>query len=94
MRDGDAGYLLTDAGEKWCQQMRIDVPALRAGRRPLTRQCLDWTERRHHLAGALGAALTDRFLKFRWITRAGRGRAVKLTELGKGALRTQIGLSL
>ena len=94
MRDGDAGYLLTDAGEKWCQQMRIDVPGLRAGRRPLTRQCLDWTERRHHLAGALGAALTDRFLKFRWITRAGRGRAVKLTELGKGALRTQIGLSL
>jgi hypothetical protein len=55
---------------------------------------LDWTERRHHLAGGLGAALTDRFLKFRWITRAGRGRAVKLTELGKGALRTQLGLSL
>jgi DNA-binding transcriptional ArsR family regulator len=94
MREGDAGYSLTDAGTEWCRGLEIDVAALRAGRRPLTRRCLDWSERRPHLAGALGAALADRFVKLRWIARAGRGRAVRLTERGERALGAQLALRL
>ena len=56
-------------------------------RRPLTRLCLDWTERRYHLAGALGAALTRRFFELRWIERAD-GRAVRLTTRGRSGLRS------
>ncbi|WP_431949142.1 ArsR/SmtB family transcription factor, partial [Actinacidiphila sp. bgisy167] len=51
-------------------------------RRPLVRACLDWTERRHHLAGSLGAALCATALDEQWVRRVGSGRAVKVTELG------------
>lgn len=93
MRADEAGYSLTEAGARWCRGLAIDILALRAGRRPLTRQCLDWSERRPHLAGALGAALANRFVKLRWVARPGRGRAVELTELGKRELRAKLGLS-
>jgi hypothetical protein len=51
------GYRLTPAGEHALASRGVDLPAARASRRPLARACLDWTERRPHLAGALGAAV-------------------------------------
>ena len=67
--------------------------SLAAGtRRPLARSCLDWTERRPHLAGAAGAALCSRALGSRWITRIGTGRAVALTDAGREALHKHLGL--
>jgi hypothetical protein len=73
-------------------QRTIDADALRSGRRPLARACLDWTERRPHLAGLAGARICERMLERRWITRIGSGRAVKVTPSGATALRDLLGL--
>jgi hypothetical protein len=60
-------------------ELDIDPERLESGRRMLARSCIDWTERRPHLAGALPAALTARFLELGWLTR-GRGRGLRVTD--------------
>jgi DNA-binding transcriptional ArsR family regulator len=77
---------LTPAGAHRLQSLGIDTEALRAGRRPLARTCLDWTERRHHLAGALGAALLDGFRTRGWLVPRNAPRALRLTTSGRRAL--------
>lgn len=72
----------------------VDPAALEHGLRPLTRSCLDWTERRPHLAGALGAAVLSRALEERWIARRPHGRAVAVTPAGATALRQRLGLDV
>jgi hypothetical protein len=62
-----------------------------AGRRPLARGCLDWTERREHLAGAGGAAICAHLLARGWVTRVGSGRAVRVTPAGTTALTDLFG---
>ena len=57
--------------------------ALPSGRRPLVLPCLDWTERRHHAAGALPAAMTRRFLDLEWLERVPGSRAVRVTDVGR-----------
>jgi len=66
--------------------MRIDVAGLAHGRRLVARRCLDWTERRPHVAGALGAAILDRVLAMRWATRVKDSRALRVTPRGREAL--------
>jgi DNA-binding transcriptional ArsR family regulator len=67
----------------------IDLFALRATRRHFCRLCLDWTERRPHIAGAVGAALTKRYFHLGWTERTKQSRAVIVTEAGKrGFLET------
>ncbi|MET8042820.1 winged helix-turn-helix domain-containing protein [Micromonospora sp. NPDC005215] len=83
--DRTSGLTLTAEGWAWAAELGVLVDALRAARRPAVRDCLDWTERRPHLAGALGAALRDRFTDLGWIT-SGTGRAVRLTPTGRTAL--------
>lgn len=80
---GDDSLVLSDAGAAWCERAGIDVAALRARRRPLCRACLDWSERRTHLAGALGAALLNHMFALRCARRMGTGRAVHLTPRGE-----------
>ena len=76
----DVGYLLTGHGAAFVGDFGIDLAALRA-RRPLIRYCLDWTEQRHHLAGALGAALAGRLFELDWVRPARvASRAVRLTD--------------
>jgi len=91
--DRDGGLALTAAGRAWLGT-RLDVEAadLRSGRRPLARACLDWTERRPHLAGLAGARVCERLLARRWIVRIGSGRAVRVTPGGATALRDLLGL--
>jgi hypothetical protein len=72
----------------------IELESLRARRRPLIRYCVDWSEQRHHLAGALGAALAERMLELRWIRRARRSRAVHVTDEGRRGLQETFGLAL
>ena len=86
------GVALTDAGERWLHDLGVDVGALRAGSRPLVRTCLDWTERRPHLAGAAGAALCTRLTDNGWVERT-TGRAVRVTEPGHRALHRLLGLT-
>jgi len=65
-----------------------------AGRRPLSRACLDWTERRSHLAGAAGAHVCATFLARGWVARVGTGRAVRVTRSGERALGELLGLDV
>ncbi len=87
------GWTLTPAGLEWLRDLGADPEALRAARRPLVRTCLDWTERRPHLAGAAGAAICERFFAAGWLERIGSGRAVRLTPVGETALHRSLGLS-
>jgi hypothetical protein len=63
----------------------------RLARRPLTRSCLDWSERRPHLAGALGAAVLDALLEQRWLTRRPGGRALMVTAAGQHGFHAALG---
>ncbi|MET8166678.1 helix-turn-helix transcriptional regulator [Streptomyces sp. NPDC005329] len=84
------GFLLTDAGLRWFEDSGIALD--RATRRPLARACLDWTERRPHLAGAAGAALCRHALDAGWCVRIGSERAVKVTVPGERALAELLGI--
>ena len=86
----ETGFALTDAGLAWFASAGIGLE--RRGRRPLARACLDWTERRPHLAGVAGAALCRHALDTGWCVRIGSERAVKVTEIGERALRELLGV--
>ena len=85
-------YGVTEAGWRWFAELEIAVPAGKAPHRPHARRCLDWTERRHHLAGALGAALLTRFEILGWIERRSGNRAVSVTHAGIEGLRRHLGI--
>lgn len=89
--DLEHGLSLTGAGTTWLEELGITVPA--GTRRPSVRSCLDWTERRPHLAGAVGAALCRHAFDADWITPVGTTRAVAVTPRGRQALRRHLGLS-
>lgn len=89
--DWEHGLALTSDGEAWFTELGIKVKVPPATRRPLVRPCLDWTERRPHLAGAAGAALCAHAFENGWITRIGSGRAVALTDVGRSALERHLG---
>ncbi|MFJ4471445.1 ArsR/SmtB family transcription factor [Streptomyces sp. NPDC089424] len=86
----DTGFALTDAGERWFARTGISLD--HTGRRPLARACLDWTERRPHLAGVAGAALCRHALDAGWCVRIGSERAVKVTPAGERALSELLGV--
>jgi DNA-binding transcriptional ArsR family regulator len=86
VRGGDAAVDLTPRGTLWAAALGIDVAALRAKRRPLCRPCLDWSERRMHLAGAFGAALLERLLALRYARREMGTRAVTFSPRGTAFL--------
>lgn len=90
----EVDYRLTDHGAEWLQDLGVDIRAVRGQRRPLIRYCLDWSEQRHHLAGALGAAIAGLLLDRGWITPAPTSRAVLVTDPGATALGTQFGIAL
>jgi DNA-binding transcriptional ArsR family regulator len=86
----DTGFALTDAGVRWFDS--AGIPLDRKGRRPLARACLDWTERRPHLAGVAGAALCRHTLDTGWCVRIGSERAVRVTAAGERALSELLGI--
>jgi DNA-binding transcriptional ArsR family regulator len=86
------GVALTEAGQRWLADLDVDVDDLARQRRPLLRSCLDWTERRPHLAGSIGAAVCSRFTDEGWVER-GTGRTVRVTDSGSRALRRLLGLT-
>jgi DNA-binding transcriptional ArsR family regulator len=85
---------VTARGTSRFAELGIDVGSLARGRRPLTRPCLDWTERRHHLAGALGEALASRFLELGWIERRPASRAVRVTDEGRRAFVRELAVQV
>lgn len=85
---------LTPDGETFMQALGLDVAALSAQRRPLCKGCLDWSVRRSHLAGALGAALLSRFYRLGWASREPASRVVTFTPGGLRALYEIFGVSV
>ncbi|MFF2411499.1 ArsR/SmtB family transcription factor [Streptomyces sp. NPDC058092] len=81
---------LTAKGALWLAEVGITVPG--GSRRPPVRACLDWTERRPHLAGAVGAALCAHALATGWMTRIGTTRALTVTPAGRRAWHDRLGL--
>ncbi len=85
-------YDVSPRGVAACEALGIDVDALRAQRRRLAFACLDWSERRPHLGGALGAALLQVASRRRWVSREPDGRALTVTDSGWRELRARFGL--
>jgi DNA-binding transcriptional ArsR family regulator len=83
---------LLDPGNTVLHDLGIDVGALEASRRPLFRCCTDWTERRPHVAGALGAALLRRYREERWLDAIKDSRKLEVTPRGKQAFVNLIGI--
>lgn len=94
IRAADGRYELTGLGEERLLEFGVDVAQLRRHRRALARPCLDWTERRPHLAGALGAAIAQRMLDLQWVKRLPHTRALRVTETGREQLRDQFAIYL
>ena len=87
-------YRVTAAGARTLERLGVDVERTREERRAFARQCLDWSDRRMHLAGALGAALARRCLDLGWVERVPHGRTLVVTAAGRRGLRTWLGLRL
>jgi len=86
------GFAVTDAGLEWFGELGIGLAARPGSRRPMARSCLDWTERRPHLAGRAGAALCTYALESGWCRRIGSGRALRVTDEGRAALTELLGV--
>ncbi len=86
-------FRVTPAGASKFAALEIDVETLAARPRPLTRACLDWSERDHHLAGALGAALTNELLRRGWLQAREASRVVAVTDEGRAALAEHFDLA-
>jgi len=89
LRRRDQTLELTSAGAAFFRSFGIDVDALAAQRRPLCRTCLDWSVRRHHLGGAVGAELLQRWFALGWAKRMKNSRVVWFTPTGAAALSRQ-----
>jgi DNA-binding transcriptional ArsR family regulator len=89
---GDDAYDLTPAGAKAFQSLGVDLDATRNLRRRFAYACLDWSERRPHLAGALGAALLHLALKRKWVTQDLDSRALTITTPGRREMLARFGV--
>jgi hypothetical protein len=85
MADDDGALSLTAEGEHFLLGFGIDLAPLSRQRRPLCKGCLDWSVRRSHLAGALGAALLERIYRLGWASRVQGTRVVAFTARGEAA---------
>lgn len=92
--DDDSLWRLTADGSKWLGELGLDIALLRRKRRPLVKRCLDWSERRHHLAGVLAVAIARLFFERKWIVSVHSSRAVRLTDSGHEAINKRFGIDL
>ena len=82
----EGGGELTGAGTRFLARLGVDLEQVRGAKRRYCRACLDWTERRHHISGAVGAALAEVFLEHRWVARWPASRALTITAGGRKKL--------
>lgn len=89
----DGGYALTGKGASQLEALGIDVEEIRASRRRLAYACVDWSERRPHVGGALGAALLKLALNRKWVVRDMDSRVLEVTPRGWREFRARFGIS-
>lgn len=87
-------FRLTDEGQRTFERIGIDVEQARAQRRSFAKACVDWTERRPHLAGSLGAALLEHALSQKWVRRNAAERSLRILPYGRRAFSELFGLQL
>ena len=85
---------VTDAGKLFLEKFGIDIVTAAQSKRVFCRPCLDWSERRFHLAGAVGAALLHRTLELNWVKRQDNTRALAITRAGQEGFRKAFGIEL
>mgnify|MGYP000906937330 FL=1 len=83
----DGAVALTRLGRAKVSSFGVEMTALESGARPLCRACLDWSARRHHLAGAVGAALLDAIFDRGWVSQRGTSRVLEFSKIGEAALK-------
>jgi len=91
---GKREYELGRAGRAWFANLGIDVDSLLRSRRAFARQCVDWNERRPHIAGALGAALCSRLISLGWVASRRDTRALRITPHGARELHSRLGVTV
>jgi DNA-binding transcriptional ArsR family regulator len=91
---GDEAGEVTESGAEFLTRLGVDLTAARARRRVFCRPCLDWTERRPHIGGSVGAALARRCFDLKWIERLRDSRALKITPAGRRGLLENFGFSV
>src|SRR6185295_16067432 len=92
-QSGEREYSLTDKGEAWIQGLGLDLSAAQM-RSPFVRPCLDWSERRPHLAGRLAAQLLGMFLNEGWLARIRDTRDLRVTDRGAREFERQYRLNV
>ena len=85
-------FAIPKRGVKWFDELGISIPELEQRKRALARKCLDWSERRPHLAGSAGAALADKLFDLKWMQRSKHSRIVSITPLGEKKIFDLLGL--
>jgi DNA-binding transcriptional ArsR family regulator len=91
---GEEAGEVTPAGAAFLAKLGVDLSAARAKRRIFCRPCVDWSERRPHIGGAVGAALASRCFELKWIERVRDSRAIAITPAGRRGLTEVFGLSI
>ena len=91
---GDGSYALTRQGEDLLVRLGADVASAREGRRAFARVCIDWSERRPHLAGALGAAVADALFANGWLKHCPNDRTLTVTPAGAAGLGRELGIEV
>jgi DNA-binding transcriptional ArsR family regulator len=92
LRHTKNAFTVTPAGQRLLHTLDIDADVLRELRRSFVHKCLDWTERQHHIGGAVGAALLSRFMEMKWLARVRATRAVRVTHAGEQAFEELFGI--
>ncbi|MDQ0270602.1 ArsR/SmtB family transcription factor [Cytobacillus purgationiresistens] len=87
LEKGEKEFVVTDIGEQFFSEFGLNLDEVRRNRRSFARACLDWSERHHHLAGALGTSLMNRFIELGWIAQMPTTRAVKVTARGTAGFK-------
>jgi DNA-binding transcriptional ArsR family regulator len=91
---GEEAGEVTSAGADFLAMLGVDLSGARAKRRVFCRPCVDWTERRAHIGGAVGAALASRFFELKWIERPRKNRVLTVTPAGRRGLVESFGLAI
>lgn len=90
----DKTFVVTKNGAKFFQDFGLNLPELQKKRRHYAKPCLDWSERKYHLAGALGAALLEKMLQLDWLRKTKHSRAIVVTSLGQKGLQNTFEVEL
>lgn len=93
LSDDNGCLTINPTGFKLLATVGANVDAINATKRPKARPCLDWTQRRHHLAGAAGKELLTAFTNNGWIRPGNRPRSIRITEVGRRTITHALGLT-